>query len=605
MQWRTCPCYTSMSLLTVLHDRKLILQLRSAVRESLCRSTRATAMAIGPCGFWRFAVDFELLDLHALSNVSAASTATNACVLQSANRRNLLQRKVGRKTWGLILASKKWQRSSIAWRLHCTSTTRCKIRGASRADEVSQPRSAGILVWVTSNMDSALVVSKPSQLFARNKTIRWQNSAALPALTDDGVHPAAMLLSAYRAGAKCRLSQADAAWVRNVIADSENFLPDLLREVPWRPTVISSPAFRASAGRKSCQKPRRPSVAQRKKQLSSLDCVNLLDRQQLHHVYTCRCDLMQCINAWHEWPQYCKFYGLRLLACRRIDIVTLNLADVQKRRDKLKVGPTHEKVWAALRWHEHSQGKRSWHMGRHETRWKELRCEVWRVQCDVWGKCLRDVALHRGCAQVMFLGNNIATGPNKARTHRPGWRTAHASSFLVVLGSHSWKLRWHMRRDEMKCGVWRVQCEVWGVKSAVWSVECEVWTVKCEVWSVKRGLWSVKFGVRRVQCEVWSVKCEAWSLKSTVWSEVLTAKGAVWRVQCEVWRLSSVKCDVELQTWHVKQDTSFAECTRARAWLAHGACKFYRWERSYIYIIYIYIFKATSAPPRAGTTGSL
>ena len=52
------------------------------------------------------------------------------------------------------------------------------------------------------------------------------------ALTDDGVHAAAMLLSAYRAGAGCRLSQADAAWVRNVIADSENFLPHLLREVP-------------------------------------------------------------------------------------------------------------------------------------------------------------------------------------------------------------------------------------------------------------------------------------------------------------------------------------------------------------------------------------
>ena len=52
------------------------------------------------------------------------------------------------------------------------------------------------------------------------------------ALTDDGVHAVAMLLSAYRAGAGCRLSQADAAWVRNVIEDSENFLPDLLREVP-------------------------------------------------------------------------------------------------------------------------------------------------------------------------------------------------------------------------------------------------------------------------------------------------------------------------------------------------------------------------------------
>ena len=51
-------------------------------------------MAIGPCDFWRLAVDFELLDLHALSNVSAASTAPNSCVLQSANLRNLLQRKV-------------------------------------------------------------------------------------------------------------------------------------------------------------------------------------------------------------------------------------------------------------------------------------------------------------------------------------------------------------------------------------------------------------------------------------------------------------------------------------------------------------------------------
>ena len=51
-------------------------------------------MAIGPCDFWRLAVDFELLDLHALSTVSAASTATNACVLQSANLRNLQQRKV-------------------------------------------------------------------------------------------------------------------------------------------------------------------------------------------------------------------------------------------------------------------------------------------------------------------------------------------------------------------------------------------------------------------------------------------------------------------------------------------------------------------------------
>ena len=193
--------------------------------------------------------------------------------------------------------------------------------------------------------------------------------------------------------------------------------------------------------------------------------------------------------------------------------VTLNLADVQKRRDKLKVGPTHEKVWAALRWHENSQEERSWHMGRQETRWKEFRCEVWRVQCDVWGH---------------VLDSNTATASHKARTHGPGWE----------------ELRWEemswdeVRRAQMR---WRVQCEVWGKKSAVWSVKCGVWSVKCEVWSVK---------------------CEVWSAKSAV---------------------SSVKCEVELQMWHVEQDTTFAECTHAQAWLAHGACKFYRWERSHIY----------------------
>ena len=140
--------------------------------------------------------------------------------------------------------------------------------------------------------------------------------------------------------------------------------------------------------------------------------------------------------------------------------------------------------------------------------------------------------------------------------------------------------------------------EVWGVKSAVSSVGREECSVKFGVWrkqwemrSVKCGLWSVTFGVRRVQCEVWTVKCEVWSAKSAMWSVkcgVLRVQCEVkcWlrRVQCEVWRLSSVKCDVELQIWHVQHDTSFAECTHAPAWLAQGACKFYRRERSYIYL---------------------
>ena len=38
------------------------------------------------------------------------------------------------------------------------------------------------------------------------------------------------------------------------------------------------------------------------------------------------------------------------------------------------------------------------------------------------------VALRRGRAQVMFLDNICATASHKARTHGPGWHTAHASS---------------------------------------------------------------------------------------------------------------------------------------------------------------------------------
>ena len=117
-----------------------------------------------------------------------------------------------------------------------------------------------------------------------------------------------------------------------------------------------------------------------------------------------------------------------------------------------------------------------------------------------------------------------------------------------------------------------------------WSVECEGCSVKCGASRVQCEVWSV-------ECEVWSVECETWSLKSAVWSEVWSAKSAVRSVECEAWSVEcvesavrNVKCEVELQMWHEKQDTTFAECTHARAWLAHGACKFYRWERSYIYI---------------------
>ena len=52
------------------------------------------------------------------------------------------------------------------------------------------------------------------------------------ALTDDDANAVATLLNVHAAGVECRLSQADASWVRNPIADGESFLTDSLRDVP-------------------------------------------------------------------------------------------------------------------------------------------------------------------------------------------------------------------------------------------------------------------------------------------------------------------------------------------------------------------------------------
>ena len=91
-----------------------------------------------------------------------------------------------------------------------------------------------------------------------------------------------------------------------------------------------------------------------------------------------------------------------------------------------------------------------WHVRRDGARWEELRWgeksshdlrwdEVWSVKCEVWSAGCEErsvkseekvrLALHCNVvAQVIFLENNTATASHKARTHGPGWRTAHASS---------------------------------------------------------------------------------------------------------------------------------------------------------------------------------
>ena len=118
------------------------------------------------------------------------------------------------------------------------------------------------------------------------------------------------------------------------------------------------------------------------------------------------------------------------------------------------------------------------------------------------------------------------------------------------------------RWDEMRLGEMRCEKLTWFEMR--WSVECEV-----QVWSVKCGVW-------RVQCEVWG--------KSSLGV-------ALHRGRAQVMFLDYI-CATASQSTH------------ARAWLAHSACKFYRWERSYsisprqlpprlvrvLLVLYIYIF---------------
>ena len=142
-------------------------------------------------------------------------------------------------------------------------------------------------------------------------------------------------------------------------------------------------------------------------------------------------------------------------------------------------------------------------------------------------------------------------------------------------------IRWEeFRWDEVwsvKSAVWSVgreecsvKCEVWSVKKAMRSEKCEVWTVKCEVWSVKCGL-------GRVQCEVRSVKC--W-LRRVQCESVKTVK-------CEVWRgASSVTCATRHQFRRVHARTGLAGARRMQVSIDEKGL--------------IYIFKATSAPPRGG-----
>ena len=141
------------------------------------------------------------------------------------------------------------------------------------------------------------------------------------------------------------------------------------------------------------------------------------------------------------------------------------------------------------------------------------------------------------------------------------------------------------RREELR---WD---EVWSVKSKVWSVGREECSVKC-------GVWRKQWEVRSVKCGLWSVKCGVWSVD---WGEC-SVNWEVWSVDCEGCGVKCEDCQVWSVTWGFKCDmwntTSVSQSART-----HGL----GWRTAHASSIdekgLIYIFKATSAPPRAGTTG--
>ena len=91
---------------------------------------------------------------------------------------------------------------------------------------------------------------------------------------------------------------------------------------------------------------------------------------------------------------------------------------------------------------------------------------------------------------------------------------------------------------------------------------------------------------------MWSVKCEVRGVKNVVSS---VKKRVAWGCIAPVSRAAHVLG---------QHRNSFAQSTHARAWLAHGACKFYRRERSHSTTLRQIVI-AQRCPPSANCKGSI
>ena len=161
-------------------------------------------MAMRPCDFLRFAIDFDLLDLHALSNVSAASTATNAYVLQSANLRNLLQRKVEEEgnleSQNLMIdigfEEMAALKHSLKIALHVYDALQNSRCFACRRSIPTEERRIIGLGYFKYGLCALCFEALTTVCTEQDDTLAEHHCVAL---TDDGAHAAAMVLSAYRA----------------------------------------------------------------------------------------------------------------------------------------------------------------------------------------------------------------------------------------------------------------------------------------------------------------------------------------------------------------------------------------------------------------------
>ena len=214
-------------------------------------------------------------------------------------------------------------------------------------------------------------------------------------------------------------------------------------------------------------------------------------------------------------------------------------------------------------------------------RWVEMKCkcEVWSVGCEECNvNCEESVCIAPGSRAGHLLGQQHCNSFAQS-THARAWLAHGACKFLssstgkwFMKACMTYEKRWWdekkwdgIRWEELK---WD---KVWRVKSAVWSVGREECSVKCGMWNVKKAVRSVKCGLWSFKCEVWSVDCEAWSVEC----EVGRVQWEVWSVESEVRSgASNVTCE---------RGHHFRRVHARTAWLAHGACKFYRWERPYIY----------------------